>query len=224
MLNRHGRDALTTRAVAQAAHVQPPVLYRLFHDKTGLLSAVADFGFRTYLARKRPPETTEDPVQALRLGWQLHVDFGLSHPALYLLMYADPQPGPEGEAARTAHGLLRDHIRQVAVANRLRVSEEWAAHLFHAAAFGIVMTLLTLPPEQRDPSLAALACETALRSITTDPSTAPAATVGAAATHLRALMGQADISGPPEGVLTAAERGLLGEWLRRMADSSANSS
>jgi len=45
LLPKGGRDALTTRAVAEAAGVQPPILYRLFSDKAGLLTAVAEYGF-----------------------------------------------------------------------------------------------------------------------------------------------------------------------------------
>ena len=92
LLAKGGRDALTTRAVAEAAHVQPPILYRLFDDKTGLLNAVADFGFGVYMEKKRPSATPRDPVESLRAGWKLHVEFGLTHPELYLLMYADPHP------------------------------------------------------------------------------------------------------------------------------------
>ena len=45
LLTRGGREALTTRAVASAAEVQQPTIYRLFGDKEGLLEAVAEHGF-----------------------------------------------------------------------------------------------------------------------------------------------------------------------------------
>ena len=72
LLTKQGRDAVTTRNVAEAAKVQPPVLYRIFGDKTGVLDAVAAYGFTAYLAKKHPPEPNADPVQALRAGWDLH--------------------------------------------------------------------------------------------------------------------------------------------------------
>ena len=53
LLTKRGRDAVTTRSVAEAAKVQPPVLYRIFGDKTGVLDAVAAYGFTAYLAKKR---------------------------------------------------------------------------------------------------------------------------------------------------------------------------
>ncbi len=222
LLAKGGRDALTTRAVAEAAAVQPPILYRLFQDKAGLLNAVADYGFGVYMTKKRPAQPTEDPVDSLRAGWKLHIEFGLTHPELYLLMYADPHPGAESTAAERSHRLLRDHMQRVAASGRLRVSQERAARLFHAAACGTVMTLLGMMSEQRDMSLSDTACEAALAAIVTDRSILPAGTLPAAATTLRALVTSADAThGSATRVFTDAERILLIEWLDRLADESS---
>ena len=215
--------------MAEAARVQPPILYRLFHDKAGLLNAVANYGFGMYMDRKQPPVLTEDPVASLRAGWELHVQFGLTHPELYLLMYADlhpgpqphphlsPQPGTESRAAERSHRLLCDHMGRVAAAGRLRVSEERAAHLFHAAACGIVMTLLGMTGEKRDLSLSETACEAALTAILTGQPISPAPAVATAATTLRALVtGVAEAHPSEPNVLTQAERVLLIEWLDRL--------
>ena len=219
LLAKGGRDALTTRAVAEAARVQPPVLYRLFNDKAGLLNAVADYGFGVYLAKKRRPADTEDPVESLRAGWRRHVQFGLTHPELYLLMYADPHPGMESLAAQRSQRLLRDHMQRVAAAGRLRVSEERAAHLFHAAACGSVMTLLGMTGEQRDMSLSEIACDAALAAMVTDQPISPAPTVAAAATTLRALVTGAEAVHPSEpNLFTEGERTLLVEWLDRLSE------
>jgi hypothetical protein len=51
---------------------------------------------------------SKDPAEALRTGWRLHVDFGLDHAELYLLMYANPRPGRESHAAERAQSLLRE--------------------------------------------------------------------------------------------------------------------
>ena len=96
--------------------VQPPVLYRLFGDKNGLLDAVAAYGFTAYLAKKQPPDAKGDPVEALRAGWDLHVEFGLANPELYLLMYADPRPETGSPAAQKAFDLLNLHMQSVAAA------------------------------------------------------------------------------------------------------------
>ena len=43
LLREQGAAAVTTRAVAMAAGVQAPTIYRLFGDKDGLLDAVAEY-------------------------------------------------------------------------------------------------------------------------------------------------------------------------------------
>lgn len=68
LLAREGRDAVTTRAVAVAAGLQPPAIYRLFGDKAGLLDAVAEYGFASFLAAKeakRAGQAPQDPVEDL---------------------------------------------------------------------------------------------------------------------------------------------------------------
>lgn len=205
-----GRDAVTTRAVTAAAGVQAPTIYRLFGDKAGLLDAVAEHGFAAYLAEKVPPAGHGDPVEALRAGWDLHVGFGLANPALYSLMYGQPRPGSVSPAAETAFGVLRAHVLQIARAGRLRVGEEHAVQIVHASGSGTVLAMLALPEDRRDPAVSVLAREACLAAITTD--VAPPAAPGpvGAAVALRAAV-------PDLTALTPAERGLLGEWLDRIA-------
>jgi AcrR family transcriptional regulator len=93
LLAEGGREAVSTRAVAAAAGVQAPTIYRQFGDMRGLLDEVASYGFSTYLRDKTRRERAEDPVEDLRQGWDLHVEFGVANPALYKLMYGDPVPG-----------------------------------------------------------------------------------------------------------------------------------
>ena len=219
LLTKGGRDALTTRAVAEAAGVQPPVLYRLFQDKRGLLDAVTDYGFALYLSEKRPAHPSEDSVQYLRDGWSRHVQFGLSHPELYLLMYADPHPAAMGRSAQQAHPGLRAHMHSIAAAGRLRVPVDRAADLFHAAACGVVMTLLAKSKEDRDMALSPAACEAALASVLVDHPAAPVSTVGVAANTLRAqLLRAGEQHLPASHCLTEAETALLLQWLTRLTD------
>lgn len=219
LLAEGGRDALTTRAVAEAARVQPPILYRLFHDKTGLLHALADYGFGVYMRKKRPDVSPEDPVEALRVGWKLHIDFGLTHPELYLLMYAEPQGNQERGTAARSHQLLRDHMQRVAAAGRLRISADRAAHLFHSAACGLVLSLLGMETRDRDMTLSELACDMALATIATDGPVGPAPVAAQVATTLRALLEETEASlSPAAQQFTPSERALFLEWLKRVSD------
>ena len=210
LLSVEGRDAITTRAVSEAAGVQPPVIYRLFGDKGGLLDALAEYGFTSYLSQKQSLAPIQDPIEALRAGWDLHIEFGLTSPAIYLLMYADPSPGKKSSAAEASFRMLRAHIRSVASAGRLRVSEERAANLFHAAGSGVVLTLLGMPQGEEDMTLSAMAREAALGAITTEKPLYKEAGRAEAAIALRAGL---DETVP----LSEGERSLLVEWLNRLA-------
>ncbi|MEV7966094.1 helix-turn-helix domain-containing protein [Sphaerisporangium sp. NPDC088356] len=209
-----GREAVSTRAVSAAAGVQAPTLYRLFGDKEGLLGAVAAYGFEEYLASKHRLGETGDPVADLRRGWDLHVDFGLSRPAFYALMYGDARPGVPSAAARDAERILERMISRIAGSGRLRMSVERAARMVHSAGVGVTLTLIATDPDKRDLELSALTREAVLRAITTDDSSAahgPAADVASRALALQAALPDDD----PR--LTDAERALLTEWLDRLA-------
>ncbi len=217
LLASGGRDAVSTRAVAAAAGTQAPTIYRLFGDKDGLLAAVLEYGFSTYLADKPPLDPTADPITDLRAGWDLHIGFGLANPALFLLMYADTQPGRRPAAAEAGLAILRTRIRNIAAAGRLRVDEDLAAELVQAAGSGAVLALLAVPEESRDPRLADTMFDALIAAIATDPAHHETADdrartgVGAvtAANALRARL-------PELEMLTDGERHVLGEWLARI--------
>jgi AcrR family transcriptional regulator len=214
LLAEGGREAVSTRAVGAAAGVQAPTIYRLFGDKRGLLDALATYGITRYLSRKTEHEPGDDPVEDLRAGWDLHVGFGLANPELYALMYGDPHHGSTSPAAAAAFDILAGHIGRIARAGRLRVGEERAAQLVHAAGSGTTLVLIALPEEARDLRLSSLAREAIIAAIVTD-APVPAATgpVGAAVA-LRAVL-------PETTALTPGERSLLSEWLDRIAADDA---
>jgi AcrR family transcriptional regulator len=212
LLLEGGRDALSTRAVSAAAGVQAPTLYRLFGDKDGLLDAVATYGFESYLAGKHALGETEDPVDDLRRGWDLHVEFGLSQPAFYLLMYGEPRVR---EARKEADEILRRIVGRIAEAGRLRVPVERAAQLVHATGMGVLLSVIASPAEQRDLGLITAAREHVIATITTDP--ADGAADDASDVPARAIALKAALEKDPGDALTPAERALLGEWLDRVA-------
>ncbi|MER7691475.1 TetR/AcrR family transcriptional regulator [Streptomyces sp. NPDC097610] len=211
LLAEGGPDAVSTRAVSAAAGVQPPTIYRLFGDKEGLLDAVVADGFTAYLTSKTARKSTDDPVEDLRAGWDLHVGLGLANPALYTLMYGRYRPGTPSPAALAAFEVLAEHMRRIAEAGRLRVPEDRAADLVHAAGCGTTLTLIATPEDRRDPELSRTAREAVIAAIATDAPVAPAPGPVAAAVTLRAVLPQTD-------ALTAPERGLMREWLNRIAD------
>jgi AcrR family transcriptional regulator len=207
-----GRDAVSTRAVSAAAGIQAPTLYRLFGDKDGLLDAVAAHGFAEYLERKKELTPTGDPVDDLRRGWDLHVEFGLSRPRFYLLMFGDNQRAKASEAGRAAAAILETIVTRVAAAGRLRMSVGRAVQVHQSMCTGLTLSLIEA--DEPDLGLSAVVREAALRTTVTGlPEPVEAAGVASRAVALRAAL-------PPigDGPLSPGEHALLTEWLDRLAD------
>ncbi|GAA5122517.1 TetR/AcrR family transcriptional regulator [Pseudonocardia adelaidensis] len=152
LLNASPDRDIATRAVCEAVGVGAPVLYRLFGDKNGLLSALVDYGFDRYLATKRAAAPSEDPVEDLRNGWDTHVEFARSHPAVYRLMFS-PSFATVPSAAEEAMRLLRRVLDRCAAAGRLRVEPGLAAQMIMSANIGLALNLVTQPENYPDPEL-----------------------------------------------------------------------
>ena len=127
-------------------------------------------------------------------------------------MYGEPRPGTASPAAVAGAEVLARRIRQIAEAGRLRVNEQRAAHLVAAAGRGVTLTLIAMPPDARDPGLSTLAREAVIAAITTDAPDDGSPEPVTAAITLRAVLPQAT-------ALSERERGLLEEWLDRIADA-----
>jgi AcrR family transcriptional regulator len=211
LLREQGARAVTTRAVAQAAGMQAPTIYRFFEDKEALLDAVAEHVFATYVAGKTLVEDGGDPVADLRAGWDTHIGFALANPALFGLL-TDPSRGARSPAAAAGLEVLRARVHRVAAIGRLRVTERRAVELIHAAGTGAVLTVLSIPPQARDLDLADAMYEAVTQSILTDAPTLPTDTTTAVAVAFQAIA-------PKLPTLTDAERALLTEWLDRAGDA-----
>ncbi|MFB9315570.1 TetR/AcrR family transcriptional regulator [Nocardioides plantarum] len=213
LLRDEGARAVTTRAVAQAASVQAPTIYRLFGDKDGLVEAVAEHVMATYVGAKQAAvagaaDADVDPVTDLRDGWRLHVEFGMANPDLYALLSSvgRPQPSP---ATRAGIEVLRARVRRLAAAGLLRVDEERALGLIHAAGTGTVIALLETPADQRDLGLVDAAYDAVAAAILVDePARPDDARPTTAAVTLAAVL-------PELPGLSEAERALMAEWLTR---------
>lgn len=205
LLRSGGAAALTTRAVAAAAGVQAPTLYRLFRDKQGLLDATAEYGLGKYVAAKSTRQQSADPLETLRRAFDLGVAFGVDNPALHAIL-TQPRATP---AAESGFGMLRHFVRALAAAGRLKMEEARATALVQAVSTGTVMTLNAMPPEARDMGLAAAAREAVIAAIiATSPTPADGPEV--AAITLRANLDTL-------ATLSPGERQLMAEWLDRIA-------
>ena len=211
LVTEGGLAALTTRAVAAAASVQAPALYRLFGDKRGLLDAVAEHGLAAFVSEKAREPRDPDPVNDLRAAWERYVSFGLGNPAVFAIMSEVGHTGPPSPATLAGLAVLQERVGRIARAGRLRVPEERAVALIHAAGTGTVATLLATPADRRDPELAALALDAVLAVlVSTDARSRPAAAPAPLAIGLRAHLDEAP-------ALSPGERLLMRELLDRIA-------
>jgi AcrR family transcriptional regulator len=214
LLAHGGRAAVTTRAVASRAGVSPPTIYRLFGEKDGLLSAVAEYGYARFAAAKSPLRPSGNPVEDLRSAWSLAVEFGLDNPELFLLIYSEPHSGAMTAAARTGAERMHARIRRVAAAGRLRVKEPLAADIMQATARGTVLSWLDQPQDARDPAFITAMREAMISAVTTESATVPEPGRASAARTLKANL-------PGQTSLSPAEQHLLTDWLDRLAAEPA---
>lgn len=210
LLAEGGQERVSTRAVCEAAGIQPPTIYRLFTSMDGLMDAVAREGFLVHQGSYRSLEQTDDPVADLRTGWDQHIAFGLANPYLYAVMYGRPDPDTPSYAAVTANEGLHYAIHRVAEAGLLRVDEPFAALSMTAAGVGATFTLLATPEAERSLEAPVRMREGFIRSIVAEHPEAPDAGIIGTAAALNALLGTTDVLHP-------AERALMHLWLDRLA-------
>src|SRR4029077_6203069 len=131
LLATGGRAAVTTRAVSDAAGVQPPTIYRHFGDMQGLLDVVARETLAINLREKARLARTNDPVEDLRRGWDFFVEFGLANPDAFALLHATPSSPASASAIGTAVAMLEGLITRIAEVGRLRLDVRRATELVH---------------------------------------------------------------------------------------------
>ncbi|TPG55368.1 TetR/AcrR family transcriptional regulator [Sphingomonas glacialis] len=205
-----GITALTTRAVAAAAGIQAPTLYRLFGDKRGLLNAVAEHGQAAFIADKAAMPPHPDPVQNLANAWDSYVAFGLTNPVAFAIMNEVGALASESPAMLAGLAILRERVERIARAARLRMPVERAVALIHAAGVGTVTTLLAIPAEERDPQLSSVVRDSVIASIVTTSPDQDHADLASLAVGLRAHLDSTK-------ALTPGESLLLSEFLDRLA-------
>lgn len=216
LLRDEGQAAVTTRRVAELAGMQAPTIYRLFGDKDGLLDAVGEHVMAAFTAEKASEvaATTADPIDDLRHGWDMTIDFGLANPDLFVLL-SDPARQQRSPAAQAGSRLLAERVHRVALTGGLRLNEEHATELIHAAGTGAILTILARPAAEHDRRLADTMLDAVLHQILATPDDAPEAArepIVAAAVALRA-------HAPQVRALSTGERALLGEWLDRIVQA-----
>jgi AcrR family transcriptional regulator len=224
LLTRSAVADLSTRSVCDAAGVTAPTLYHHFGDKEGLLAAVVDFGWTQFLETKRAAAAVvhADVADDIRTGWNNHMAFARENPNFYKLMWS-PAVAPASAAVREAHRMLFERLELGAAREQLKVSPQAATQMIMAAATGAALSLISEPELFVDDSFAGQLREAVIAAVVSDEA-APAPTrssradskqrtVATAAATLSSKLRSEPVP------LTDAERVLMQQWLKTLADT-----
>lgn len=187
--------------------VAAPTLYHHFGDKDGLLAAVVDDAFASYLHHKRSLPNSGDLLSDFATGWDMHIRFGVENPLLYRLMYSMVGAG-RSDAAREAENQVRAALSRLATEGLLTMSVDEAVDLTTAMAIGCVTQLYRTGGSPQHP------LAKAMRSNLLHRLTGQCESDTDASAAARTLLTRID---PESPLLTPAEHGLLRQWLRALA-------
>jgi AcrR family transcriptional regulator len=218
---------VSTRAACEAAGVTAPTLYHHFGDKDGLLAAVVEFGWVSFLETKRKVAAVvhQHVADDIRAGWDNHMEFARENPNFYKLMWS-PGVAANSTAFRDAYQMLYERMELGATRGQLRVSAERAAQMVMAATTGAALSAISQPDMFGDVTFATHLREAVIASVTVaDASTTSKDRVREAsgptlATAAATLQSKLAIEDTP---LTAPEQALLQQWLTTLADTQFQS-
>jgi AcrR family transcriptional regulator len=141
LLASRGEEGVSIREVCVRAGVTPPTIYHHFGDKAALVDRVVDECFADFDAAFEDRTPPLDPVERLRWGFDHYVEYGVTHPVHYRLMFlrAEGRPTPAGLAS---YDRLRRMIRAVAEAGRLAAPVEDAAAAMWSSVHGVTSLVI----------------------------------------------------------------------------------
>jgi AcrR family transcriptional regulator len=147
LLEAQGPSGLTTRAVCDAAGIKAPTLYHYFGDKNGLEMAVIRRGLADFMRVKQQPTKLTDPLEQLREGWDVALEFALKRPALYALLsqHVHEQPALVADA----YALMRSRVQRLVDMGRFRGPVDATARAVWAASQG-ALSLMHLGASRAD--------------------------------------------------------------------------
>lgn len=148
MFVKDGYEATTMRAIADRIAYTPTAIYHHFRNKEALLIELTtqDFGALAQAFQKLAEVT--DPVERLRRTGQAYIEFGLSHPMHYRLMFMTPHPSVKdpgdtthGDPSQDAYAFLVQSCTEAIAAGRFRPEfqdPEQVAQLLWSGCHGLV--------------------------------------------------------------------------------------
>ncbi|MEA2488678.1 MAG: hypothetical protein QOH21_470 [Acidobacteriota bacterium] len=121
-----GVDSVTMRRIADRIEYSPTAIYFHFKDKEALLAELCDSDFRAFAQNFAAAAAIADPMDRLRATGRSYVEFGLTHPSHYRVMFMTPKPAHEdsalsrGNPEEDAYAFLKSILAQAMAEGRLR--------------------------------------------------------------------------------------------------------
>ncbi len=161
-LGERGVEAFSLRQVARRAGVSHAAPAHHFRDANGLLTALAAEGFRRFLETQRQKELAAkpDPESQLMASGVGYVEFAMTRPALFRLMFGSGRPDYSHPDLRAAADAAYQHLTQLVTLNG-------GAELEIAAAWSVVHGVADLMVAGRLRGLKNLSTEDRDRAVTT---------------------------------------------------------
>jgi AcrR family transcriptional regulator len=143
-----GYEATTMRAIAEEIEFTPTAIYHHFANKEALLHEICSTDFAQLAGNFQKIGRIPDPIERLdRLG-RAYVDFALSQPMHYRLMFMTERPAfapgsaaERDDPAASAYAFLRDTCVEAIGSGRVRPQfsdAEQLAQMLWASVHGIV--------------------------------------------------------------------------------------
>ena len=150
IISRQGADALTMRELSKMLGVSRTAAYRHFADKTDLLFAVAESGFRQIAAHygRMASRTEASPLEVLESLGRGYLEFARANPGMYRLMFGStliPSKRPDSlrQAADEAFGHLLKTVERCQKQGLVRAGSSLApTSLLWSAMHGLSCLLI----------------------------------------------------------------------------------
>lgn len=145
-----GYDNVSMRKIADRIEYSPTAIYLHFKDKSELLASICTATFAGLASALEGVSAKlrtgkHDPVELLKKGLHIYVEFGLAHPNHYQLTFLSPHEDPlnEDPICMQAFAYLVEGVEACIVAGRFRahVAQESSQALW-AAVHGVTSLLI----------------------------------------------------------------------------------
>lgn len=153
---REGYHGATIRKIADEVGLSSTALYMHFRDKSEILVEICETAFAQLIAQNDEIAALPmEPAARMRRMLDAYMQFGLSNPNAYQLVFASPPGALTADKLEAMNALgmrcferFLGAVQAVADAGKLRGEVEVSAQVSWGAAHGVVSLLLTQPQFQ----------------------------------------------------------------------------